>query len=48
MLCILSSFCHAQEQDSMRSVSLDSVVVSARRNTSGMAQRTDGMMVWQM
>ena len=32
----------------MRSVSLDSVVVSARRNTSGMAQRTDGMMVWQM
>lgn len=32
----------------MRSVSLDSVVVRARRNTSGMAQRADGKMVWQM
>ena len=42
---MLSAFCHAQEVDSMRSVSLDSVVVSARRNTSGMAQRADGMLV---
>lgn len=45
---MLSAFCHAQEVDSMRSVSLDSVVVSARRNTSGMAQRADGMLVWKM
>ena len=45
---MLSAFCHAQEVDSMRSVSLDSVVVSARRNTSGMAQRADGTLVWKM
>lgn len=46
-LCMsVATSCLAQSGDDVRSVLLDSVVVSTRRNTSAVAQRGDGTLVW--